>query len=53
MELPEEPPQLTPDTALALLRILLKAHTERLNRQTGQPVTDHLARPADNPERKG
>ena len=53
MELPEEPPQLTPDAALALLRVLVKAHAARHNEQTGQPVTDHLARPAGDPERKG
>jgi hypothetical protein len=53
VELPEEPPQLTPAAALALLRVLVKAHTERPSGQTGQPMTDHLARSADDPERKG
>jgi hypothetical protein len=38
VELPEEPPQLTPEAALALLRILLKARAAQ-HQEQDRPVT--------------
>src|SRR5262245_22738647 len=45
VELPDEPPQLTPLAARALLRILLKAHAARHGEQGNPIVTDQPARP--------
>ena len=53
MELPEEPPQLTPEAALALLRVLLKARAARRGEEGDQPVTGHPAPSAIGQERKG
>ena len=41
VELPDEPPQLTPAAARALLRILLKAHAARHGEEGDRPVTGH------------
>jgi hypothetical protein len=53
VELPEEPPPLTPDAALALLRLLLKAHATRTGEELSPTAADHRARPAAGTERKG
>jgi hypothetical protein len=53
VELPEEPPQLTPEAALALLRVLLQARATRRGEDGDQPVTDDPARSATGQERKG
>jgi hypothetical protein len=53
VELPEEPPQLTPDAARALLRMLVKAHAAWHGRQEVSRVTDHQGRSASGPEGKG
>jgi hypothetical protein len=53
VELPDEPPQLTPGAARALLRVLLKAHAARNSEQADQTVTDHSARSATGMEGKG
>jgi hypothetical protein len=52
VEVPEEPPQLTPEAALALLRVLLKAHAARHSEEGDRPVTGHPPRSATDPERK-
>ncbi len=53
MELPQQPPQLTPQAALALLRVLLKARAARQHQQGHRPVTGHPAHSATDPEGKG
>lgn len=53
MELPDEPPQLTPAAARALLRILLKAHATRHGEEGNQTVTGEPARPATGQKGKG
>jgi hypothetical protein len=53
VELPQEPPQLTPEAALALLRILLTARAARQHQQGHRPVTGHPAHPATDPKGKG
>jgi hypothetical protein len=53
VELPDEPPQLTPDAALALLRVLVKARAARRHEDGDQPVPDHSIRPASDHGRKG
>jgi hypothetical protein len=53
VELPEEPPQLTPEAALALLRVLLKARAARRGKEGDRPVTDDPARSAAGHEGKG
>jgi hypothetical protein len=49
----ELPPQLTPDAALALLRVLLKARAAREHQQGHRPLTGHPSHCATNPEGKG
>jgi hypothetical protein len=51
--LPREPPQLTPEAALALLRVLLKARAAREHQQEHRPLTGHPSHSATGPEEKG
>jgi len=53
VELPPQPPQLTPEAALALLRILLTARAAREHQQGHQPLTGHPSHSATDPEGKG
>lgn len=53
VELPREPPQLTPEAALELLRVLLKARAARGHQQGHRPVTGHPSHCATDPEGKG
>lgn len=53
VELPPQPPQLTPEAALALLRILLKARAAREHQQGHRPLTGHPSHCATDPEGKG
>jgi hypothetical protein len=52
VELPDEPPQLAPQAALALLRVLLKAYAARHGAEANQTVTDHPAQSATGQKRK-
>src|SRR5262249_50750329 len=51
--LPQEPPQLTPEAALALLRVLLKARTAREHQQGHPPVRGHPLHSTTDPEGEG
>ena len=53
MDLPEQPPPLTPEAALALLRVLLKTRLARHRQTTDQPEAHHPDQSATNQERKG
>jgi hypothetical protein len=53
VELPDEPPRLTPEAALALLRVLLQARAARRDRGRANQVTDNPGRSAVGSERKG
>jgi hypothetical protein len=48
-----QPPQLTPEAALALLRVLLKARAARAHQQGHRPLTGHPSHCATGPEGKG
>src|SRR5947209_9165635 len=52
VELPQEPPQLTPDAALALLRVLLTVRTARQHQKEHRPLTGHPSHSATDPEGK-
>jgi hypothetical protein len=51
--LPQRPPQLTLEAALALLRVLLKARAAREHQQGHRPLTGHPSHSATDSEGKG
>jgi len=51
--LPPQPPQLTPETALALLWVLLKARAAQQHQQGHRPLPGHPAHSATDPKGKG
>jgi hypothetical protein len=53
VEVPDEPPPLTPAAALALLRVLLKARAARHGEKGDRPMTDNLTQPIAAQEGKG
>jgi hypothetical protein len=53
VELPQQPPPLTPPAALALFRALLNTRVTPHGQTTQQPKAQHPDQPATNQHRKG